>query len=88
MSATLDITRDPALYETPVSDEVRQTVLDRALAEQTAQGWKPDMKADIERVLVGHKKFRRVLVRRQWHVRNLRELVEVDKHGERFIHRV
>ena len=88
MSTTLDITRDPALYETPVSEEVRQAVLDRALAEETAEGWHPDTKSDIERVLVGHNRFRRVLVRRQWHVRNLRELVEVDRHGDLSIHRV
>lgn len=88
MSATLEISRAPALYDTPVSEEVRQAVLDRAFAEQTAEGWEPDTKADVERVLVGHNRFRRVLIRRQWGVRNMRELIEVDRHGKLSIRRV
>jgi hypothetical protein len=78
----------PALYETPVSDEVRVAALERAVAEQTAEGWGPETKLDVELVLVGHSKFRRTLVRRQWGIRNLRELLEVDKLGTVSIRRM
>jgi len=67
---------------------VREAVLERALAEQAAEGWEPDTKPDVERVLVGHNKFRRILVRRQWGIRSLRELVEVDKRGTVSVRRV
>jgi hypothetical protein len=78
----------PALYETPVSEEVRLAALERAVAEQTAAGWEPETKPDVERVLVGHSKFRRTLVRRQWGFRTLRELVAIDRRGTVSIRRV
>ncbi|HEU5066481.1 MAG TPA: hypothetical protein VFT86_11525 [Gaiellaceae bacterium] len=88
MSATLDLTETPVLGKTPVSAEVRETVLERAVAEQAAEGWEPEKKPDVERVLVGRNKFRRILVRRKWGIRNLRELVEVDKRGTVSIRRL
>jgi hypothetical protein len=73
-------TRDtPAV---PTSAEVRLAALEQAVAELTAEGWGRETKLDNERVLVGHNEFRRLLVRRQWGVRNQRQLVDVDKHGE------
>jgi hypothetical protein len=71
----------PVVSQTPISAEVREAALDRAVAELAAEGWEPDTKPDVERVLVGHNRFRRILVRRQWGIRNLREMVEVDKRG-------
>ena len=88
MSAVLENLGAPAQYETPISPEVREAVLERALAEQAAEGWEPDTKPDVERVLVGHNKFRRILFRRQWGIRSLRELVEVDKRGTVSVRRV
>jgi hypothetical protein len=64
-----------------MSTEVREAALDRAVAELAAEGWELETKPDVERVLVGHNRFRRILVRRKWGFRNLRELVEVDKRG-------
>jgi hypothetical protein len=78
----------PALYEAPVSDEVRLAALERAVAEQTAEGWEPERKPDVERVLVGHSKFRRTLVRRQCGFRTIRELVDIDERGNVSIRRV
>jgi hypothetical protein len=88
VSAVLDNHEALTLGKTPVSAEVRQAVLSRAVAEQAAGGWEPETAPDVERVLVGPNKFRRVLVRRQWGIRNLRELVEVDKRGTVSIRRV
>ena len=88
MSAVTETHRRPALYETPVSDEVRVAALERALIQQTAEGWRPETKHDVELVLVGHSKFRRTLVRRQWGIRNLRELLEVDERGTVSIRRL
>jgi hypothetical protein len=81
MSAVLGIHDAPVVGQAPISAEVRETALDRAVAELTAEGWELETKPDVERVLVGHNRFRRILVRRQWGIRNLRELVEVDKRG-------
>ena len=88
MSPVEQIHERPALYEVPVSDEVRVAALERAVDEQIAEGWETETKTDIERVLVGHSKFRRALVRRQWGMRTIRELVEVDKRGIVSVHRV
>ena len=88
MSAVMETHQTPALYETPVSEEVRLAALEQAVAEQTAEGWVPETKPDVERVLIGHSKFRRALVRRQWGFRNLRELVEVNKRGTVSVRRV
>ena len=88
MSAVQEIDKAPALYEMPVSAEVREAALARAVAEQAAEGWEPETKPDVERVLVGHNHFRRTLVRRKWGIRNLRELVEVDNRGTVSIRRV
>ena len=88
MSAVQAIDEAPVLGKTPVSEEVREAVLARAVAQQGAEGWQPETKPDVERVLVGHNRFRRTLVRRQWGIRNLRELVEVDKRGTVSIRRV
>jgi hypothetical protein len=88
VSAVLEINEAPVLGKTPVSAEVRVAVLDRAVAEQAAEGWEPERKPDVQRVLVGRNTFRRILVRRQWGIRNLRELVEVDKRGTVSIRRV
>lgn len=81
MSVVQEIRDAPVVGETPISAEVREEALDRAVAELAAEGWELNTKPDIERVLVGHNRFRRILVRRQWGIRNLRELVEVDKRG-------
>ena len=81
MSVVHEIRDAPVVGETPISAEVREEALDRAVAELAAEGWELETKPDIERVLVGHNRFRRILVRRQWGIRNLRELVEVDKRG-------
>ena len=81
MSAVQEIHDAPVVDRTPISAEVRETALDRAVAELAAEGWKLETKSDVERVLVGHNRFRRILVRRKWGFRNLRELVEVDKRG-------
>ena len=80
--------QSPVVGETPISDEVREAALDRAVAELAAEGWRPETKSDIERVLIGHNRFRRILVRRQWGIRSLCQLVEVDKHGNVATHRV
>jgi len=77
-----------AVYETPVSEEVRVAALKQAVAEQTAEGWELETKRDVERVLVGHSKFRRSLVRRQWGMLTIRELLEVDRRGTISIRRV
>lgn len=81
MSVLQEIREAPVVGETPISEEVREEALDRAVAELAADGWELETKPDVERVLVGHNRFRRILVRRQWGIRNLRELVEVDKRG-------
>ena len=81
MSALREIHDAPAVGQTPISAEVREAALDRAVAELATEGWELDTKPDIERVLVGHNRFRRILVRRQWGIRNIRELVDVDNRG-------
>ena len=81
MSAVREVHDAPVVGQTPISAEVREAALDRAVAELAAEGWELDTKPDIERVLVGHNRFRRILVRRQWGIRNIRELVDVDKRG-------
>jgi hypothetical protein len=81
MSAVQETSEALIIGETPLSAEVRETVLDREVAEQAAEGWALETNPDVEQVLVGHNKFRRVLVRRQWGIRTVRELVDVDKHG-------
>ena len=81
MSAVQETSEALIVGETPLSAEVRQTVLDRAVAEQTAEGWALETNPDVEQVLVGHNKFRRVLVRQQWGIRKVHELVDVDKQG-------
>ena len=81
MSAVREIHDAPVVGQTPISAEVREATLERAVAELAADGWELDTKPDIERVLVGHNMFRRILVRRQWGIRNIRELVDVDKRG-------
>jgi hypothetical protein len=88
VSAVQGIHDAPVVGQTPISAEVREAALDRAVAELAAEGWELETKPDVERVLVGHNKFRRILVRRQWGIRNLRELVEVDKRGTVSIRRV
>jgi hypothetical protein len=88
VSAVREIHDAPVVGETPISAEVREAALDRAVAELAAEGWELDTKTDIERVLVGHNRFRRILVRRQWGIHNLRQLVEVDKRGTVSIRRV
>ena len=81
MSAVQETSEALIVGETPLSAEVRETVLDRAVAEQAAEGWGLETNPDVEQVLVGHNKFRRALVRRQWGIRTVRELVDVDKQG-------
>ena len=81
MSAVQEIRDAPVVGQTPISAEVREEALDRAVAELAAEGWKLETKPDVKQVLVGQNRFRRVLVRRQWGIRSLRELVEVDKRG-------
>ena len=81
MSAVQKIHDASVVGQTPISAEVREAALDRALAELAAEGWELETKPDVERVLVGHNRFRRILVRRKWGFRNVRELVEVDKRG-------
>ena len=81
MSPVQDIQIAPVVGDTPISAEVRETALDRAVADLAAEGWNLETKPDVERVLVGHNRFRRILVRRQWGIRELRQLVEVDKRG-------
>ena len=81
MSAVQETSEALIVGETPLSAEVRKTVLDRAVAEQAAEGWALETNPDVEQVLVGHNKFRRVLVRRQWGIRTVRELVDVNKQG-------
>jgi hypothetical protein len=81
VSAVQDIHEAPVVGQTPISAEVREAALDRAVAELAAAGWKRETKPDVERVLVGHNRFRRILVRRKWGFRKLRELIEVDTRG-------
>ena len=81
MSAVQEIRDAPVIGQTPISAEVREAALDRAVAKLAAEGWELETKPDVVQVLVGHDRFRRILVRRQWSIRNLRELVEVDKRG-------
>ena len=81
VSAVQEIRDAPVIGQTPISAEVREAALDRAVAKLAAEGWELETKPDVEQVLVGHDRFRRILVRRQWSIRNLRELVEVDKRG-------
>lgn len=88
VSAVLDIKQTPVAGDTPVSTEVREAVLERVMAEQAAEGWTAETDPEVERVLVGHNRFRRILTRRQWGFRSLRELVEVDKRGAVSIRRV
>ena len=88
MSTLLETKASAVRDETPISSEVREAVLERVLAEQAAEGWEPETKSDNERVLVGHNKFRRILVRRQWGLRSIRELVDVDKRGTVSIRRL
>jgi len=65
----------------PMSAEGRHAALEKAVAELTVEGWGPETKRDNERVLVGHKEFRRLLVRRHWGL-SQRTLVDVDKRGK------
>ena len=88
MSAVQEIRDAPVVGQTPISVEVREEALDRAVAELAAEGWKLETKPNVEQVLVGQNRFRRVLVRRQWGIRSLRELVEVDKRRTVFTRRV
>jgi hypothetical protein len=88
VSAVLEIHDAPVVGTTPISAEVREAALDRAVAELFAEGWELETNPDVDRVLIGHNRFRRSLVRRKWHVRNIRELVEVDKRGAVSIRRV
>jgi hypothetical protein len=81
VSAVREIHDAPVVGQTPISAEVRAAALDRAVAELAAEGWVLETNPDVERVLVGLNRFRRILVRRQWGIRKLRELVEVDKRG-------
>jgi len=81
VSAVREIDDAPVVSQTPISAEVREAALERAVAELAAEGWELNTKPDIERVLVGHNRFRRILVRRQWGIRNIRELVDVDNRG-------
>ena len=81
MSAVQEIRDAPAAGRIPVSEEVREAALDRALAKLAAEGWELEKKPDVVQVLVGHNRFRRILVRRQWGIRNLRKLIEIDKRG-------
>lgn len=81
MSAVQEIRDAPVVGQTPISAEVREAALDRAVTELAAEGWRLETKPDVERVLVGHNRFRRILVRRRWGIRKLRELIEVDKRG-------
>ena len=88
MSALLETRESVVLDETPASAEVREAALEGALAKEVAEGWEPETKPDIERVLIGHNKFRRILVRRRWGMRTIHELVDVDRRGIVSIHRV
>ena len=60
MSVVQEIRDAPVVGETPISAEVREEALDRAVAELAAEGWELETKPDIERVLVGHNRFRRI----------------------------
>jgi hypothetical protein len=88
MSTVQEIHETPVVDDVPVSAEVREAALERAVADLVAEGWEPETKSDIERVLVGHNRFRRLLVRRQWHIREVREVVDVDKRGNVSVQRV
>ena len=80
MTATLEAqTRVPTTVS--LTSEERHTKLDRAVADLAPKGWTREAKTDYERVLVGHNEFRQLLVRRQWGIRNQRELIEVDREG-------
>ena len=81
MSAVQELHQAPVVDDVAVSTEVREAALERAVAELVAEGWEPETKQDVERVLVGNNRFRRLLVRRQLHIRSLRQMVEVDKRG-------
>jgi hypothetical protein len=81
MSAVQELHHAPVVGDLSASDESRAAALDRAVAELAAEGWEPETKPDVERVLIGHNRFRRILVRRQLHVRSVFKLVEVDKQG-------
>ena len=81
MTAVKDI-RETPIAPVPPSPEARREALERAVEHLAACGWRPETKPDNVRVLVGHNEFRRLLVQRQWGLRNRRELVEVDKDGE------
>lgn len=74
--------RAPAVDdETLVSDEGRTAILGRAVAKFEAEGWALETKQDVNRVLIGKNRFRQVLCRKTWGIRNRREVVEVDKQG-------
>jgi len=73
--------------ETKSTDE-RKAVLERAVANLTAEGHRVESKPDYNAVLVGHNEFRVVLVQRQWGIRKRHEVVEVDKQGKISLRRI
>jgi hypothetical protein len=87
MTTVQDIPEAGARETTRSTDE-RKAALERAVADLTAHGRRLESKPDYQAVLVGHNKYRAVLVRRQWGFRDRRELVEVDKQGEVSIRKV
>ena len=54
MSAVREIHDAPVVGQTPISAEVREAALDRAVAELAAEGWELDTKPDIERFRASH----------------------------------
>ena len=78
MTTLLDMPK-AGVVETTTGE--REAALGRAVADLTTQGWRVESKPDYRAVIVGHNKFREVLVRRQLGIRSRRELVEVDKRG-------
>jgi hypothetical protein len=79
MKTVLNMPNADVITTTP-SSEVRKAALGRAVAGLTAQGRRV-AKPDYQAVLVGHNDYRAVLVRRQWRIREVYELVEVDEQG-------
>lgn len=67
--------------EVPLPAELRSAALDHFVAELMQQGWVSETKPDNERVLVGRNEFRRLLVQRRW-IRDRREVVDIDVHGQ------
>jgi hypothetical protein len=41
--------RESVVSKTPISDEGRQTALERTVTELIAEGWRPETKPDFER---------------------------------------